>query len=157
MYRFLSLFSSTPPGADLLYDCMIQDFYYGGFDIVDKEAISRFVTPMIRQARMQLDSEKARYEEALGPQKFAQLSNQFDRVPDEQKPFYSMQFAFYVANQEIAKRKAAEAVAKEAKKVKDLSEKERREFGRLKAKKLGKKMKAKRRLRRSQSLPHHKR
>jgi hypothetical protein len=69
MYRFLSLFSSTPPGADLLYDCMIQDFYYAGFDIVDKEAISRFVTPMIRQARMRLDSEKARYEDALGPQK----------------------------------------------------------------------------------------
>jgi hypothetical protein len=156
MYRFLSLFSSTPPGADLLYDCMIQDFYYAGFDIVNKEAVSRFITPMIRQARMRLDSEKARYEEALGPQKFAQLSNQFDRVADEQKPFYSMQFAFYVANQEIAKRKAAEAAAKKAKEVKAFSEKERKEFSRLKAKKLAKQKKAKKNLRRFQSRPHHK-
>jgi hypothetical protein len=67
-----------------------------------------------------------------------------------------MQFAFYVATQEIAKRKAAEAAAKEAKEVTALSAKERKEFIRLKGKKLSKQMKAKRRLRRSQSLPYHK-
>ena len=105
---------------------------------------------------MQLDSEKARYEQAIGPEKFAQFSNQFDRVPDEQKPFYSMQFAFYVANQEIAKRKAAEATVKKVSEVKALDQRERRELGWLKAKKLGKQKKARRKLRKFQSMPHKK-
>ena len=58
MYRFLSLFSSTPPDADFLYNSMIQDFYYAGFDIVDKDVISRFIAPIAHQARMQIDSER---------------------------------------------------------------------------------------------------
>jgi hypothetical protein len=47
MYRFLSLFSYAPISSDLLYDCMIQDFYYAGFDIVDKEIISQY-TPDVK-------------------------------------------------------------------------------------------------------------
>lgn len=129
MYRFLSLFSSTPPGADLLYDCMIQDFYYAGFDIVDKEAISRFITPMIRQARMRLDSEKARYEEALGPQKFAQLSNQFDRVPDEQKPFYSMQFVFMLPLKKLRNEKLLKLRQRKPRKSKPSARKSERNLG----------------------------
>ncbi len=67
-----------------------------------------------------------------------------------------MQFAFYVANQEIAKRKAAEATAKRVSEVKALDEKERREFAWLKAKKLSKQKKAKRKLRKFQSMRHKK-
>jgi hypothetical protein len=144
MYRFLSLFSTTPPGGDLLYQSMIQDFYYTGFDIVDNNVISEYVAPMIRQARMQLDEEKEKYEETLGKQKFSESREEFERIPDEQKPFYSMQFAFYVAEQERKKRKVAEAVAKGVESGRKLSEEERKEFDRLKRAKEEKRRKAER-------------
>ena len=45
-----------------------------------------------------------------------------------------MQFAFYVANQEITKRKAAEAIARKTAEIKDLTTKEREELTRFRGK-----------------------
>jgi len=172
MYRFLSLFSLTTTGIDLLFDCMIQDFYYGGFDIVDKQTISQYVSPVVKQARMELEKESAKYKEALGESKFAELKDDFERVPDEQKPFYSIQFAFYAANSAIkaaertaeqerieAERavEAAESRMERAEKAKRLTEKEKKELERLKAKEAKRKKKAKKEQRRLKSQPKRKR
>lgn len=157
MYRFLALFSSAPTDIDLLYECMIQDFYYGGFDIIDKGVISKYVTPMIRQARMQLNQESGRYEQALGKKRFIELRRGFERVPDEQKPFYSMQFAFYVATQEIRKREAAEERATQAEETKLLADKERDELARLRAEKAERRRRAEKKRRRTESQRKRKR
>ena len=157
MYRFLSLFSSMPAETDLLYDCMIQDFYYTGFDIVDKEVISQYVKPMVRQARMQLDQEKERYEQTLGQKRFVEFRDDFERVPDEQKPFYSMQFAFYVAAQEMRKREAAEARARQVEKTRRLTEEEQDELVRLRAEKAERRRREERRRRKYKSKPKRKR
>jgi hypothetical protein len=151
MYRLLSMFSCTPPNADLLYDCMIQDFYYAGFDIVNREVVSQYVAPLVHQARMNLEQEKQRYEEVLGQQKYDEIRQNFEKTPDEQKPFYSFQFAFYVANAEIKKRLAAEAKARSSEDLKRLNGKERAEYERLKAKEAERKQKAKKRQRKAQS------
>jgi hypothetical protein len=153
MYRFLALFSTTPIKKDLLFDCMIQDFYYVGFDIVDKNTISQYAAPMVRQSRMELDRQKVSYEKALGRKEFARFQEDFERVPDEQKPFYSMQFAFYVAAQEARKRELAEARAQQAEKTKRLTDKERGELERLKAEKTERHKKAERKRRKSKSKP----
>ncbi len=157
MYRLLALFSSVPTDIDLLYECMIQDFYYGGFDIVDKRVISQYVKPMIHQARMQVREQTERYERALGKKKFAELRDDFERVSDEQKPFYSMQFAFYVARQETRKREAAEARATQAEKTKHLTDKERDELASLKAEKKERRRRGERKRRRIESQPKRKR
>jgi len=157
MYRFLSLFSSVPADIDLLYECMIQDFYSAGFDIVNKEVISQFVRPMVRQARMQLDQERKNYEEALGQKRFVELRDDFERVPDEQKPFYSMQFAFYVAAEETRRREAAEARARRVEEIKHLTGDERNELIHLRAKRDEKRRREEKRRRRSRSQPKRKR
>ncbi|MFH1218997.1 MAG: SIR2 family protein [Candidatus Eisenbacteria bacterium] len=151
LYRFLSLFSSSAVGPDLLYECMIQSFYYAGFDIIDKATISKYASRMVRQARMRIDEERDKYIQALGPERFAHFREDFERVPDEQKPFYSMQFAFYVASQETEKRKVAEERAKQAETSRRLSEKEQAELVRLRSKQLEKRRKAQQRRRRAQS------
>jgi hypothetical protein len=156
MYRFLSLFSSAPTGTDLLYECMMQSFYYAGFDIVDKSVISRYVAPMVRQARMQLDQARQQYQEALGKREFAELRDGFERVPDEQKPFYSMQFAYLVAAREALKREKAEARAKRAEHAKGLTEQERQEFERLKQDKRRRQKKQERKRRKYASRPNAK-
>lgn len=157
MYRFLTLFSSVPAGTDLMYACMIQDFYYAGFDIVDKETVSQYLKPVVHQARMQLDEEKERYRQTLGQQRFAELREDFERVPDEQKPFYSMQFAFYVAAQEAAKREAVEARMQKMDASKQLSEKERSELNRLRQKQAERIGRARKKARRIESEKRTKR
>lgn len=151
MYRFLTLFSSAPTGSDLLYQCMIQDFYAAGFDIVNRETVNQFVQPVVRQSRMQLEQQRKSYEDALGKRVADKLIEPLERIPDEQKPFYCLQLAHYVTRQEIAKREAAEARAQQAEKAQSLKESERREYLRLKAKRDEKRRKQLRRKRRSRS------
>lgn len=151
MYRFLSLFSSSPIDKDLLYQCMVQDFYYAGFHIIDKKTISTYVQPMTKQARMQIEQEKDRYEEALGKVAYNTFREGFEHVPDEQKPFYSMQFAHYVALHEIKKREAAEKRAEQAIKTSKLTDKERKEYIQLKAEKDERRRRYQKRVRRQQS------
>ncbi|MBL7119516.1 MAG: SIR2 family protein [Dehalococcoidia bacterium] len=141
MYRFLSLFSVTPAQIDLLYQCMIEDFFFAGFDIVDTQVIKRSIAPTIRQARMQLDQEKQAYETTLGEQRLSELTDAFDKVPDEQKPFYTMQFAFYVARQAIKGTEAAETRVKIAEQEKGLILKEKTELERLRWEKAERKRK----------------
>lgn len=156
MYRFLSLFSSAPTESDLLHDCMMQDFYYSRFDIVDKRTVSQYMESVIRQARMELDQEKERYERALGKKEFVELRDEFERVPDEQKPFYSIQFAFHVATREREKREAAEARAKQAEEAKRITDREREELVRLRLEKTDRQKKAEKRRRSFESVPRPK-
>jgi hypothetical protein len=151
MYRFLATFSSAPASEDLLYQSMVQDFYYSGFNIVNRDALKRYFAEPVRQSRMDLDEEKTRYEQALGISEYSELRNGYDHVPDLQKPFYSMQFAFLVARKEGERRAVAEERAHLAEATKKLSDKERKELERLKAKNAGKKRRAKQRQRRQQS------
>jgi hypothetical protein len=152
MYRFLTLFSSVPPATDLLYQCMTQDFFYTGFDIVDNKAISHYAAPLIRQARMVLEQERATYEKALGQVRLRELEVAFEQIPDVEKPFYSMQFLAYVARQETKQREAAEERARSAEAAQGLSGKERDEYERLKSKKEEKRRKRLQRERRATSL-----
>ncbi len=151
MYRFLATFSSAPPSEDLLYESMVQDFYYSGFDIVNRDALKQYFAEPVRQSRMNLDEEKDRYEQALGSAEYRRERNGFDNVPDVQKPFYSLQFAHLVARKEGEKRIAAEARARRAEETKQLTDEDRKELERLKAKEAEKRRQNKRKQRRQQS------
>ncbi|MCK5601198.1 SIR2 family protein [Candidatus Pacearchaeota archaeon] len=135
MYRFLSMFSIMPTESDLLYECMTQDLFQAGFNIVDKEVISQYIDPFVRQARMNINEAKEQYTNILGKQRMAELEEGFERTPDEQKPFYSVQFAFYVAKKQEEGRRLAENRADEVVMVKELTGAERKEFAKLKTKK----------------------
>jgi len=151
MYRFLSSFSAVLPSEDLLYQSMVQDFFYSGFDIVNSNALNQYFSAPVQQSLLNLDEEKDRYESTLGSQEYRRLRDRYDDIPDVQKPFYSMQFAFYVARKESEKREKAEARAKRAEETKALTDKERSDYDRLKAKEAEKKRQGKKKQRRQQS------
>jgi hypothetical protein len=150
-YRFLSLFTSNQPQEDLLFQSMVQDLYSIGFSIVDKDALSRFAAPTIRQARLKLEAERSEYEEILGKVRADQLIDQYEKTSDEQKPFYSTQFAFYVAAAERQRRIAAESAASSKVQVKSLTEKERRDYDKLKKKQAERQQRSNKNKRRRQS------
>jgi len=151
MFRFLTLFSSVPSSNDMLYQCMTQDFYYAGFDIIDQQTIANYASPLIHQARMKLLDQRSEYEKVIGKNKFAELATEFEQTPDIQKPFYSMQFAFYVASQAQASREVAVKRATRAEQQAGLTQKERAQYERLKAKHEQRKQKATQAKRRKQS------
>jgi hypothetical protein len=150
-YRFLSLFTSNQPQEDLLFQSMVQDLYSIGFSIIDKDALSRFAAPTIKQARMNLEAERSEYEEILGRVRADQLIDQFEQTPDEQKPFYSTRFAFYVAAAERQRRIAAESAASTTIQAKSLTEKERRDYEKLKKKQAERQHRSNKNKRRRQS------
>jgi hypothetical protein len=151
MFRFLTLFSSVPSGNDMLYQCMTQDFYYAGFNIIDQQTIVNYASPLVHQARMKLIEQRSDYEKVLGEHKATELETEFEQTPDIQKPFYSMQFAFYVASQAQALREVAVKRATRAEQEAELTQKERVQYEHLKAKHEMKKRKAIQAKRRKQS------
>jgi len=130
---------------------MVQDFSFCGFNIVNSDALKHYFSGPVKQSRLNLEEEKIRYEEALGNAEFRKLQDGYERVPEIQKPFYSMQFAFLVARKESEKRERAELRAKLAEKTESLTAKERNDFQRLKAKEEERRQKGKKKARRKQS------
>ena len=106
---------------------------------MDIDALRSFARPSIKQARMQLENERAAFQEALGKPVADRLISQYDQVPDEDKPFYSMRIAFYVADAERQKRIKAEFEANIRTQAKALTEKERQDYEKLKQKRAEKK------------------
>lgn len=135
MYQFLTMFSTVPASEDLLHQCVMHEFLSSGFDIVDSASLAELASPQIHQARMTIEQERSTYSEAIGQDRFKELEEGFENTPDEVKPFYAQQFAFYVAGQEATLRQAAERRAHVAEQAGSLKEKERREYQQLKAKK----------------------
>lgn len=151
IYRFLATFSITAPSDNLVYQTIMQDFSYSGFDIVNQNTLREYFSGTIRQALMSLDEEKERYESAIGSEEYRRIRNNINNVTDTQKPFYSIQFAHYVALREIRKRELAEERANRIETVKALTEKERAEYEKLKAKEAERKQLQKQKERKSQS------
>lgn len=151
MYRFLTLLSNVTPTTNLIYECMTQDFFYSGFNIVDKDSIASFVSPMIKQSRMELSQEMKNYEDVIGKKRFDEIIDRFEDRPDEVKPFYSVQMAFYLAREGVIESKMLKDKIQQMDKVKDLSDKERQEYIKLKKKAFEKKKKALKSKRASQS------
>lgn len=138
LYRFLTMFSTKAASENLLYDSMIQEFYYSGFEIVDAKVLSQFAVPLVRQARLELKRERDHYVSAMGPGWAKDIEGYFESLPDEQKPFYSLQFALFMARKERTMREEAEQrasyVAGKKERAAELNERERQELLRLRNK-----------------------
>lgn len=153
MYQFLTLFSSVPADIDVLSQCMSQDFFAGGFDIVDSQAIANFSSGIIRQSRMNREKERESYVKVLGENRAQELEDQLDKTPDEEKPFYSMQFNVYVINEQQRQLESARKRIETVSETQALTAKERQEYLRLSSKRDEKIRKQKQQKHRIQSQP----
>lgn len=132
MYRFLTLFSKEIPEKDSLFQCMTQDFFYSGFEVIDSDTISKIVSPYLKQSRLSLESERENYIKALGKQKFEYYLEQYEKKPDFEKPLFSLQIAYYIARNEIYKSEIVRKELEQVKFDKVLKESERNEYELLK-------------------------
>lgn len=151
MYRFLALFSTMPDTPETLYESMTATFFYAGFDIVDKATVAAYGAGLSHQARMQMDEATREYAAALDASTISGISDDFESVPDEEKPFYAMQFAHYVAVRAAREVERARLAADAARRGSKLTEKQRAELSRYQADEAARQQRAKKRKRRDQS------
>ncbi len=121
LYRFIISLPGERVSSDLLQQCMLNEYYYAGVNIIDEERYVHFFGPVIRQARLKYEEEKTRYlEEAAGHSDEARLDQQFEQISDLQKPLFAVQMAWKVADRASAR---AEIFAKQ---TRDLQERVKR-------------------------------
>jgi len=144
VYRFLTLFSSHTPTNDYFHECLTQSFFFSGLSIFDKQVLTKFASPLIRQSRMELEQERGNYENLLEAKKFDTSLEDLEKQPDLNKPFYSLQTAFYYtrlySKQTVILADRIDLLQKNNK----LSNQERDEYIKLKTKAEMKKTKQKR-------------
>lgn len=157
LYRFISLLSAHPQDAETLFESMTQTFFHCGFDIVDREMVTQYAKGLAHQARLQVNDAREKYAGALSDKDFGELAEAFERVPDEQKPFYAMQFAHYVATKAAERALAAEKRVAVVEARARLTTEERDRLAKLEAKEAERKKKGQKVARRNASKPSKKR
>jgi len=139
MYKYLTMISTVLPDSDLLFQSMMQEFYYAGFDVMNQDAVHEYFKEPVRQASFAIEEVKNDFSNELKNSNLGKMVDRFDRLDYYQKPFYARRITEYIVRKRSedlqAKEKAAEAKINEA----ALSIKERKEYEILKQKDVQKK------------------
>ena len=139
MYKYLTMISTELPDSDLLFQSMMQEFYYAGFDVMNQEAVHEYFKDPVKQARFAIEEVKKEFSNELKNGNLRRMVNRFEGLDDFQKPFYARRITEYIVRKRSedlqAKANAAEAKISEA----ALSIKERKEYEILKQKDIQKK------------------
>lgn len=152
LYRFLTLFAKDIPSKDILHECMTHDFFYSGFEVINKDNINHIASPYIQQSRFVLETEKENYLKTLGQKNYDELIVNYENKPDYEKPLYSIQFAYFVARKELENSEIIKERMEEYKFENELKGKERKEYTKLKNKQLNKRRKHEKQVARKKSL-----
>jgi hypothetical protein len=113
----------------------------------------KYADPLIAQTRMAVQQELDNYERALAGKATARVTmDDFDKVPDEQKPLYSVRLISFLQRQ-IAQETAR---LEQAAHASQMNTKEGRDYVRLKSEERRRQEKKNRQLRKKASQPRHK-
>lgn len=134
MYKFLTTISSDLPDVDLLYQSMIQEYYYSGFDVMDQSSVKEYFKEPIRQASLEIEDVKNEYSSEIRNPLIRNAIDRFDTLDDLSKPFYARQISEYIIRNRSKVLVDKEKGIDEKLKTLELTEKERKEYKTLKAK-----------------------
>ena len=98
VYRYIKALPGNSVSADLLQQCMLQEFYFSGTAFIDRPRYFRFFGAQIEEAKLSFAQQKTLYVSALervgGRQK---LEEEFARTPELEKPYFVSQMGWAVA------------------------------------------------------------
>jgi len=119
IYRYVASLNGQDLDPDLLQKCMLNEYYYAGISFIDRQCYLRFFGPSVNQAKIAYKDQLDKYLiETEQVHRRKEYDEEFDHIPDLEKPFFVAQMGWQVA-------RAAEQRAREAEK--------REEDARLKA------------------------
>lgn len=98
---------STLPGETLDHDdlqvCMMEEYYYAGVRLFDREAYQKVFGSTVSQARIQFQEQLRRYRKDLEDDAQQTYAEAFEKAPDEDKPFLVLQTAWKIAREAEAR------------------------------------------------------
>lgn len=149
-YRLLLLFPNVSEmDTESVYQSLVYSFYELGIPIIDEEIYAKYFHPLTTESKLSLHKVSEKFKIASGSF-LAEISKNYEEVPDLEKPLFSIQAAWIMAER-------AEEQAKQAKQVARLSRKEREELERLRVEKKLRKERARRKKRKIQAKKRKKR
>jgi hypothetical protein len=111
------MFSKSEKYSDLYFQGILQNFYNQGFDVINRKEIIKLAMPIIKQAKMNLETELKNYESKLSSDEVIKIREGFDNIDDLSKPFYSYQIISQLMNSETKRadyyQKKSEVLEKE--------------------------------------------
>ena len=150
LYRYLLLFPSENSwDSDAIYEVIRSDLFLAGIPVIDKHSYGKFFNPQINEANLRMEEARSIFhdEEASYLNAYSEF---YDSLPDLDRPIYSLQVAWDIAQQE---KKRADRV----KKMAPLIDKERAELEQLRIDKKFREQRAKHKRRSIEQRKAHER
>lgn len=125
-YRYLLLFPTDVAwDSDAIYEAIRSDLFLAGVPVIDELSYGKFFKPQVIEATLRFKDAMQHFRSSEG--RYLEAYTQvFDSLPELERPFFSIQVAWDLADRE---RRRAESIEKKA----PLTDKERGELQRLKA------------------------
>ena len=149
VFRYLSLFCRIDTYDS--FQSLLEGFQNYGFNVVDKSTLEKSIEPLVRTARLALEEERETLNRIFGKESAISLIKGFEDIPEEDRPFYPSQVFAYAARHEKKKREQAEKKVTELTRKKELTDKERAEYEKLRLEKEEKRRRQKKREAKSKS------
>lgn len=96
LYRYLSSLPDQATKPDLLHRCLLIELYQSGINIIDRSKYSRFFSGAINSAVLSYAEQKSEYQRAVERQFAVRLDDDFQRLPDLEKPLFVAQMGVKV-------------------------------------------------------------
>jgi hypothetical protein len=108
LYRFITELPGEELDPELLYRCMLQEFFASGIEVIDTPRYERFFGSMINVAKTTYAKERDGFLREF-PDKFGEgLDRDFESTPDLEKPFFVEQMGWKTAQLHASKARQAE-------------------------------------------------
>jgi len=107
VYRYVCSLSGAALDPNLLQQCMLHEYFYAGVSFIDKSRYLKFFGPSVSQARIAYEEQVDKYlQETEQTHRRQEFDEEFDRIPDLEKPFFVAQMGWQLAR--TAEKKAAD-------------------------------------------------
>jgi hypothetical protein len=108
LYRFITELPGESLDPELLYRCMLQEFFASGVEVIDTPRYEKYFGSMINVAKTTYAEERDGFLREF-PDKFGEsLDQEFESTPDLEKPFFVEQMGWKSARDQEAKAYKAE-------------------------------------------------
>lgn len=96
LYRYVKSLPGSAVKADLLQECMLQEYFYAGVSFVDQPQYVKVFGVDIAQAKLVFAREKEEYLQYVEAKHRGTLEQAFEQTPDLDKPYFVSQMAWKI-------------------------------------------------------------
>ncbi len=91
LYRYMTMIDLKESSEEMLHACILNDYFYAGVEIIDKQRYERYFKPVINEATINFNEQKDLYMKETEEINLRNIEKEFRAIPKLDKPFYVAQ------------------------------------------------------------------